>query len=83
MTFEEATIRVKALTAAPDPTTLLRLYGLFKQGGEGDATGERPGALDFRGRAKFDAWKALAGMAPEAAQAQYVALVEELLAKDA
>ena len=58
---------------------LLRLYGLYKQGTIGDATGGRPGMLDFAGRAKYDAWKALAGVAPDDAQQRYVALVNELV----
>lgn len=82
MTFDDAAIAVKTLRKTPDPATLLRLYGLFKQGGAGDVAGDRPGVLDIRGRAKFDAWKALEGTPQSEAQAQYVALVSALLASD-
>lgn len=83
MTFEEAAVAVKSLKKAPDAATLLLLYSLFKQGGEGDVSGDRPGALDIKGRAKYDAWKAIAGMSQEEAQARYVEEVEGLLARDA
>jgi diazepam-binding inhibitor (GABA receptor modulating acyl-CoA-binding protein) len=69
---------VTKLPARPANDVLLRLYGLYKQGTIGDATGGRPGMLDFAGRAKYDAWKALAGTAPDEAQQRYVALVNEL-----
>lgn len=56
----------------------LRLYGLYKQATVGDATGSRPGMLDVRGRAKFDAWAARRGTARGDAIAAYCALVDEL-----
>ena len=78
--FEDATRRIKAATDL-GPSDLLRLYGLYKQATAGDASGERPGALDFKGRAKFDAWSALAGMTVADAQRGYVQLVDELPAR--
>jgi diazepam-binding inhibitor (GABA receptor modulator, acyl-CoA-binding protein) len=81
--FTEAQAAVTTLPTRPANDVLLRLYGLFKQGTAGDATGSRPGMLDFAGRAKYDAWKALAGTAPDDAQQRYVALVNELLASAA
>jgi diazepam-binding inhibitor (GABA receptor modulating acyl-CoA-binding protein) len=78
--FADAAVRVKTLPAAPPPSTLLDLYGLYKQGSAGDATGKRPGMLDIRGRAKFDAWKKLAGTSQDAAKERYVGLVDKLLA---
>jgi diazepam-binding inhibitor (GABA receptor modulating acyl-CoA-binding protein) len=44
----------------------------------GDATGKRPGAFDFKGRAKWDAWKAREGLSCEEAMRQYVDLVGRL-----
>jgi diazepam-binding inhibitor (GABA receptor modulator, acyl-CoA-binding protein) len=76
--FESAQIRVKQLKKTPGPLELLELYALFKQGTLGDAQGKRPGMLDVRGRAKFDAWSAKKGMKPEAAQAAYVKMVSDL-----
>jgi diazepam-binding inhibitor (GABA receptor modulator, acyl-CoA-binding protein) len=76
--FASAQERVKSLKARPSNDTLLELYSLFKQAREGDATGKRPGMLDLKGRAKFDAWVARKGVSREAAQRAYVELVNRL-----
>ena len=83
MDFQEAALKVKSLKKRPDNATLLQLYALFKQGSEGDATGERPGPLDLKTRAKFDAWKGLSGLSQDEAQARYVALATSLLEQEA
>jgi acyl-CoA-binding protein len=79
--FEAAQLRVKQLSKTPDASELLELYALFKQGTLGDVQGERPSLLDFKGRAKHDAWSGKRGTAREIAQQQYCALVERLTAK--
>lgn len=79
--FAAAQTRVKQLSKTPASDELLELYALFKQGTVGDATGERPGMLDFKGRAKFDAWSARKGTSRETAMTAYVALVTKLEAK--
>ena len=79
--FEDAQKRVKTLSAAPGTDDLLKLYALYKQATVGDATGARPGMMDFKGRAKFDAWAGLKGKAKDAAMADYVALVDRLTGK--
>jgi diazepam-binding inhibitor (GABA receptor modulator, acyl-CoA-binding protein) len=79
--FAAAQVRVKQLTKAPDASELLELYALFKQGTLGDVTGERPGMLDFKGRAKFDAWTGKRGTTKDVAMQSYVALVEKLTSK--
>ena len=76
--FEDAQARVKTLPKTPNPGELLELYALFKQATQGDVTGPRPGMLDIKGRAKFDAWDKKKGLSAEAAQAAYVRLVAEL-----
>lgn len=58
---------------------LLQLYALYKQGTEGDVSGKRPGMLDVKGRAKFDAWSKLEGTSQDEAKKKYVALVKDLL----
>jgi acyl-CoA-binding protein len=78
--FEQAQVSVKTLTERPDNASLLKLYVSYKQATEGDATGERPGMTDFVARAKFDAWKAIAGTTKEDAMAQYISIVDGLLA---
>ena len=62
--FQDALERVKAI-ASPTPQILLNLYGLFKQSTKGDVTGSRPGMLDMKGRAKYDAWESRKGMSQE------------------
>ena len=76
--FDDAVADSKMLAERPDNQTLLRIYGLFKQASEGDATGKRPGFTDFVGRAKFDAWAALQGTSSDTAMQAYVDLIMEL-----
>jgi diazepam-binding inhibitor (GABA receptor modulator, acyl-CoA-binding protein) len=80
--FQQAKDDVTQLSQAPDNETMLKLYALYKQGTKGDAEGDRPGMMDFVGRAKFDAWNALAGTSQEKAKADYVAMVEALKTAD-
>ena len=79
--FVDAQERVKKLSRRPSNAELLDLYGLYKQATEGDATGSRPGLLDPKGRAKFDAWTSRKGVAQAEAKARYVALVADLVKK--
>jgi acyl-CoA-binding protein len=76
--FAMALEAVEQLPERPSNEELLRLYGLYKQATQGDATGGRPGRMDFKGRAKYDAWAALAGTPADDAKRRYVDLVEEL-----
>jgi diazepam-binding inhibitor (GABA receptor modulating acyl-CoA-binding protein) len=77
--FKAAQTRVKQLAQTPPPDRLLELYSLYKQATEGDATGARPGMLDFKGRAKFDAWSGRKGIAKDAAKQAYIELVNRLV----
>jgi len=79
--FSAAQARVKTLSKTPDASELLELYALFKQGTVGDVSGERPGMLDFKGRAKFDAWSGKRGVAKDLAMQSYVDLVSKLEGK--
>ncbi|MCD2517410.1 acyl-CoA-binding protein [Massilia sp. G4R7] len=76
--FAQAQAESKNLPERPDNMTLLKIYALYKQGANGDASGERPGMTDFVNRAKFDAWAALKGTSQEDAMQQYIDLIEEL-----
>jgi len=78
--FADAQVRVKTLNKTPSNQDLLELYSLFKQGSVGDVQGKRPGMMDFKGRAKYDAWAGKKGLSADDAMTQYVALVERLLA---
>jgi diazepam-binding inhibitor (GABA receptor modulating acyl-CoA-binding protein) len=76
--FTQAQADSKNLSERPDNATLLKIYALYKQGANGDATGERPGMTDFVARAKYDAWAALKGTSQEDAMQQYVDLIDGL-----
>lgn len=76
--LQQAAARVNALPKAPATSDMLGLYGLYKQATLGDVSGARPGMLDPRGRAKYDAWTSRKGMSPEAAREAYVALAKKL-----
>ncbi|MFO1323190.1 MAG: acyl-CoA-binding protein [Burkholderiales bacterium] len=80
--FDAATAASKTLAKAPDNDTLLALYSLYKQATVGDASGERPGALDMVNRAKFDAWAGRKGMVRDDAMKAYIDLVTRLKGGD-
>ncbi|XP_070813997.1 acyl-CoA-binding protein-like [Chaetodon trifascialis] len=79
--FENAVEEVKVLKQKPDNREMSELYGLYKQATIGDVNIERPGLLDFTGRAKWDAWAAKKGQSKEDAMASYVDLVTRLKEK--
>ena len=76
--FEAAQSKIKAMMSTPSNDYLLELYALYKQATSGDVDGKRPGMMDFKGRAKYDAWAERKGISQDAAMTQYVALVEKL-----
>ena len=79
--FSAAQARVKQLSKTPASDELLELYAYFKHATVGDVSGDRPGMLDFKARAKFDAWSARKGLAKDGAMTAYVNLVSKLVAK--
>ena len=76
--FETAVAASHHLSERPDNGTLLKLYGLYKQGSEGDNTRAKPGFTDMVGRFKWDAWHALKGTSQTDAMQQYIDLFETL-----
>jgi len=73
--FAAAQARIKPVTGLGNDV-MLDLYALYKQATSGDVNGSRPGMLDLKGRAKYDAWAKRKGMARAAAIEAYVALVD-------
>lgn len=51
---------------------LLTVYSLYKQGTVGNCNTEKPGFLDFKGKAKWEAWNKLQGVSQEQAKQQYI-----------
>ena len=76
--FEQTVAESKNLSERPDNMTLLKMYGLYKQGSSGDVDGKRPGFTDMVARAKWDAWNELKGQSADEAMQAYVDLVEDL-----
>jgi acyl-CoA-binding protein len=75
--FEAAIERANAMPS-PSPQVQLALYGLFKQARTGDVSGDRPGMLEMRKRAKYDAWAGHRGVPTDQAMQAYIAKVSEL-----
>jgi acyl-CoA-binding protein len=76
--FQKAQQDVNNLAKRPSNQELLTLYALFKQASTGDVEGKRPGMLDMKGRAKYDAWAEKKGMKKNEAMKQYVEYVSKL-----
>ena len=72
--FADAQARIKPVTGLGNDT-LLDLYALYKQATVGDVSGDRPGMMDLRGRAKYDAWAKRKGITKDAAMQAYIDLV--------
>lgn len=79
--FENASKEVMNLEERPSNDELLALYSFYKQGTEGDVSGKRPGMMNLKGRAKYDAWAKLEGMSSDEAMSKYVELVDTLSGK--
>ena len=72
--FADAQARIKPVTGLGNDV-MLEMYALYKQATVGDVTGDRPGMLDVRGRAKYDAWAKRKGMSKDAAMHAYIDIV--------
>lgn len=79
--FNAAAEKSKQMTQRPANDELLELYALFKQGSEGDVSGERPGGFDFKAAAKYHAWDSKKGTSQEDAMQAYIQLVDRLFEK--
>jgi diazepam-binding inhibitor (GABA receptor modulator, acyl-CoA-binding protein) len=74
--FADAQAKIKPVNGLGNDV-LLDMYALFKQATVGDVSGSRPGMIDIRGRAKYDAWAKKKGTSKDAAMTAYIALVEK------
>ena len=72
--FADAQARIKPVTGLGNDV-LLEMYALYKQATVGDVSGSRPGMLDLKGRAKYDAWAQRKGMTQDAAMQAYIGVV--------
>lgn len=76
--FEAAVANSKKLAERPDNSTLLKIYGLYKQATGGDNSEKKPGFGDMVGRAKWDAWNGFKGTSSDDAMQQYIDLIDSL-----
>ncbi|KAL8141731.1 hypothetical protein V2J09_014763 [Rumex salicifolius] len=77
--FEEHAEKAKTLPESTSNENKLILYGLYKQATVGDVNTSRPGIFDMKGKAKWDAWKALEGKSADEAMNDYITKVKQLL----
>ncbi|KAG5857033.1 acyl-CoA-binding domain-containing protein 7 isoform X2 [Anguilla rostrata] len=79
--FEQIAGDVKKIKTRPEDQELLDLYGLYKQGTVGDINTDKPGMLDMKGKAKWEAWNSRKGMSEVDAMTAYIALAKEIIDK--
>nr|AAB31936.1 acyl-coA-binding protein type 1, ACBP type 1 [Saccharomyces bayanus, BK 2208 lager strain, Peptide, 86 aa] [Saccharomyces bayanus]1ST7_A Chain A, Acyl-CoA-binding protein [Saccharomyces cerevisiae] len=79
--FEEKAKAVNELPTKPSTDELLELYALYKQATVGDNDKEKPGIFNMKDRYKWEAWENLKGKSQEDAEKEYIALVDQLIAK--
>ncbi|XP_042372321.1 acyl-CoA-binding domain-containing protein 7, partial [Plectropomus leopardus] len=79
--FEKMAEDVKKVKTRPTDQELLDLYGLYKQAIVGEINTDRPGMMDVKGKAKWDAWNSRKGMSKEDAMSAYVTLAKEVISK--
>ena len=60
---------------------LKEVYALYKQSTLGDVNIEKPGMLDLKGCAKWEAWNSKKGMDQEEAKKKYIQLANQLKEK--
>jgi len=77
--FLKAAADVKKLKAKPTDNEMLELYGLFKQATVGDVNTDRPGFMDFTGKAKWDEWSKRKGLTKADAEKQYIVVVQRII----
>ncbi|XP_041613553.1 acyl-CoA-binding protein-like [Vulpes lagopus] len=79
--FDKATEDVKHLETKPADDEMLFIYSHYKQATVGDVNTERPGLLDLRGKARWDAWNQLKGTSKEDAMKACINKAEDLKKK--
>ncbi|XP_066501823.1 acyl-CoA-binding domain-containing protein 7 [Hoplias malabaricus] len=79
--FEQHAEDVKKVKTRPSDQELLDLYGLYKQATVGDINIDKPGMVDLKGKAKWEAWNSRKGMSKDDAMTAYIALAKEAIDK--
>jgi acyl-CoA-binding protein len=76
--FHDAADLVAKNTNRIDQTTLLELYGFYKQATIGRCNISKPGIFNMQARSKWNAWNDLKDMSKEDAKTHYVSRVKSL-----
>ncbi|XP_030640255.1 acyl-CoA-binding domain-containing protein 7 [Chanos chanos] len=79
--FEKYAEDVKKVKSRPTDQELLDMYGLYKQVIVGDINIDKPGMMDVKGKAKWEAWDSRKGMSKDDAMTAYIALAKETIEK--
>ncbi|KAJ8288438.1 hypothetical protein COCON_G00010970 [Conger conger] len=79
--FDQVAGDVKKMKTRPEDQELLDLYGLYKQATVGDINTDKPGVMDLKGKAKWDAWNSRKGMSKDDAMTAYITLGKEIINK--
>ncbi|XP_071759427.1 acyl-CoA-binding domain-containing protein 7 [Centroberyx gerrardi] len=79
--FEKIAEDVKKVKTRPTDQELLDVYGLYKQGVVGDINIDKPGMMDMKGKAKWEAWNSRKGMSKDDAMSAYITLAKEIISK--
>uniref|UniRef100_A0A1A9VD88 ACB domain-containing protein n=1 Tax=Glossina austeni TaxID=7395 RepID=A0A1A9VD88_GLOAU len=77
--FSKTAEDIKHLNSTPADNDLLELYGLYKQATVGDCNTDKPGFLDFKGKAKWEAWNKLKGKSTADAMVDYIGKAKSLI----
>ncbi|XP_013116761.1 acyl-CoA-binding protein homolog [Stomoxys calcitrans] len=81
VSFEEACELAKNFGKKPSDSEFLEFYGLFKQATVGDVNTDKPGALDLKKKAMWEAWNSHKGLSKDAAKEAYIKVYEKYAPK--
>ena len=78
--FQKKSEEIKKIKEVSNEDKLI-LYKYYKQATIGNINIEKPGFLDFTGRAKYKAWEEVKDMTKDLCMKKYIQKVNELLTK--
>uniref|UniRef100_A0A452DPX0 Acyl-CoA-binding domain-containing protein 6 n=1 Tax=Capra hircus TaxID=9925 RepID=A0A452DPX0_CAPHI len=76
--FVKATAHLQGLVQVASREQLLYLYARYKQVRVGNCNTPKPSFFDFKGKQKWEAWKALGDSSPSPAMQEHIAVVKKL-----
>ncbi|KAL0985403.1 hypothetical protein UPYG_G00156440 [Umbra pygmaea] len=79
--FDQVAADVKKVKTRPSDQELLALYGLYKQASVGNINIDKPGSLDMKAKAKWEAWNSRTGMSKEDAMTAYISHAKDIITK--